>query len=285
MRILFLSLVLLISFPAIASRTLVSKIHDIDVGLPGEKVLVFLSTGDVVSTSQANLTLLENLQSGKSTNKWFEFTITKSREIKRIVPVTKPTYVFDENAKALQDIDLDTYIPTTVKDFATAKRYMAESRRTVKEETQCFNRAMVWVYEWWRKHSLRSNKVFIFWSKDYVRSVGFKWWFHVSPYIHVVDPDGNIVERTLDVKYTSRPYEFQDWADYHSWKDTKCMVITKYSEYADYPYGNGCYFYRANMFTYQPADLEMNEAWGYTKNAFNMQEVKGAYLEAFDIQL
>jgi hypothetical protein len=29
----------------------------------------------------------------------------------------------------------------------------------------------------------------------------------------------------------------------------------------------------------------MYEAWNYTKNAFVMEEVKGAYLEAFSINL
>jgi hypothetical protein len=39
------------------------------------------------------------------------------------------------------------------------------------------------------------------------------------------------------------------------------------------------------MYTWQPADLEMKEAWNYTKGAFNMDEVRAAYLEAFDIKL
>lgn len=65
----------------------------------------------------------------------------------------------------------------------------------------------------------------------------------------------------------------------------ECKVITKYSDYADYPYTGQCYLMRTNMYTYQPADLEMNEAWGYKKDAFIMDEVRGAYLEAYDIRL
>lgn len=42
---------------------------------------------------------------------------------------------------------------------------------------------------------------------------------------------------------------------------------------------------RANMYAYQPADLEMAEAWGYTKNAYLANEVKGAYEQAFKIIL
>jgi hypothetical protein len=36
------------------------------------------------------------------------------------------------------------------------------------------------------------------------------------------------------------------------------------------------------MYTYQPADLQMNEAWNYVKEDFLIDEVKQAYLEAFD---
>jgi hypothetical protein len=62
-------------------------------------------------------------------------------------------------------------------------------------------------------------------------------------------------------------------------------VITKYSDYADNPYTGECYLQRTNMYTYQPADLQMNEAWGYEKTNWNMTEVRQAYLEAFDEQL
>jgi hypothetical protein len=36
------------------------------------------------------------------------------------------------------------------------------------------------------------------------------------------------------------------------------------------------------MYTYQPADIQMLEAWGYNKTNWNMDEVRQAYLEAFD---
>jgi hypothetical protein len=94
--------------------------------------------------------------------------------------------------------------------------------------------------------------------------------------------NGKIVERVLDVKYTNGPKKFQEWANIFLLNNASCPVITKYSDYADYPYTGECYLQRTSMYTYQPADLQMNEAWGYTKENFNINEVRQAYLDAFD---
>jgi Glutaminase len=279
---IFLSIIF--SIPVVAAREITTQIHDVDVGTKmGDDVLIFLKSGDVARLKRWDLGIIETLQSSKSQDQWLKITLDKNRLIKRITTTSAPYTQNQDKALNLEEIN---YTPTTVANMSLAKSYIAESRHETKEVTQCFNRAMVWTYEWWKKHSLRSNKVFIFWPKEYIRRYGFKWWFHVTPYVHVMDNDGQVKERVLDVKWLSRPYSFQDWADYHSVKDVKCKVVEKYSDYADNPfYSDRCYFIRSNMYTWQPADLEMNESWGYAKNAYNMDEVRAAYLEAFDIVL
>ncbi len=279
----FLILTFLFALPALASHQITTQIHEIDLGTQiGDEVLVFLKSGDVAKLNRWDLPQIESLQSLKSNEQWLTFTLDKNR----IIETVKPATTLETNESKSMSLDDADYTPTTVENIKVATKYIAESRHVTKEETQCFNRAMVWSYEWWRKHSLRSKKVFVFWPKEYVRKYSFKWWFHVSPYVHVVDADGVVKERVLDVKWLNRPYNFQDWADYHSSHDVKCKVVEKYSDYADHPFDTDrCYFIRANMYTWQPADLEMNEAWNYTKSAFNMDEVRAAYLEAFDIKL
>lgn len=284
MRFSFL-IFFLVTLPAFAATKITTQIHDVDLGTKlGDEVLVFLKSGDVARLKSWDLEKIEDLRSRKSTDEWMTFELDKNRFIKRIDVADAPV-VSDEKALALEEIN---YTPTTISSMKTATEYIREAKSRIEREgtTQCFNRAMVWSYDWWKKHSLRSMKMFIFWPKEYVRRYGFKWWFHVTPYVHVMDSDGIVKERALDVKWTSRPYAMQEWADYHSSKDVKCKVVQKYSEYADNPfYSDRCYFIRANMYTWQPADLEMNEAWGYTKNAFNMDEVRAAFLEAFNITL
>src|SRR5690606_29330817 len=123
------------------------------------------------------------------------------------------------------------YVPTTVESMEVAKKYHKEARLYAKD-SQCFNRAMVWSYEWWKKHSLKSNKILIYWTRTYIRRYNFQWWFHIAPLLNVMD-NGKVVERVMDIKYTRGPLSIQKWTDIFMRNDAVCQVISKYSEYAD----------------------------------------------------
>lgn len=266
----------LLSLPLFAATELTTKIHDIDYGFkPGDDVLVFLSSGHVAKLRQSS-----DLLSSKSDMKksWYRVTMDDDRFITALTPTESPA----PEAKISLDGQkgLMSYVPTTIASMAVAKSLFREARYNPKE-SQCFNRAMIWSYEWYRKHSLRSNKILIYFTRTYIRRYNFEWWFHIAPLVHVMD-NGKVVERVMDVKYSSGPIELVKWANIFLHKDPPCPIITKYSEYADYPYTGECFLQRTHMYTYQPADLQMYEAWGYKKENFNMDEVRGAYLEAFD---
>lgn len=277
---------LCLSFPLMAANQITTQIHDVDFGHhQGDEILVFLKSGHVAKISEWNLKMIEEFQMAKSNDNWFRITLDEKRNIIDVEDVEAPYSTNVE--KTLLDNPVP-YVPTTVASMEKAKEYIREGRRPITSRvTQCFNRAMIWSYEWWRNHSLKSMKVFVFWTKDYVRKFGHEWWFHVAPYVHVMDEDGQVKERVMDVKWLSRPYKFQEWADYHSPKDIPCKVVKKYSDYANHPWGTDrCYFMRTHMYTWQPMDLELYESWdNYSKNAFNMDEVRSAYLEAFEIRL
>ncbi len=267
-----------------ATTSLRGQIHDIDLGIPGDEVLVYLGSGDVLKVDKWNLELLEDLNTAKSNLGWMSFTVSDERAILKASHTKAPPVT--STTKSFSLLEKGDYVATTIESMALATAYMKEGRQRSKEDSQCFNRAMVWTYEWWMKHSLRSNKVFVFWTKEYVREKKFKWWFHVAPYVHVMDTDGIVKERVVDVKFHKKPYGFQAWADYHSSHDVKCKVVEKYSDFADYPFGTEhCYFMRTNMYTWQPADIEMKEVWGYKKESFNIEEVRAAYLDAFNMEL
>jgi len=241
--------------------------------------LVLLNDGHVLKVKNDDGDLLSEISDNKSLNKTvFQFEYDDDRFISK-VHLTLQSDSYEK--KSL--ISNAQYTPTTVASIDLLRKYFKEAPYNPKE-SQCFNRAMVWSYGWWRKHSLRSMKLFIYFTREYIRRYNFEWWFHVAPYAHVME-NGKVVERVLDVKYSSGPLSFKKWSDIFMRNDADCRVITKYSEYADYPYTGDCFYQRADMYTYQPADLQMNEAWGYTKDNFNMTEVRGAYKEAFDIDL
>lgn len=280
----FLSLLLLLlSSYLCASQTYLTQIEDIDYGeLPNEETLVFLSNGIVAKLNPQKWMQPKDFFSPthfKST--WFKVKLSKERLILNIKKDFKQKSHAQTSAHFHSNSELfETYIPTTIEDLSTAKNYFREARYNPKE-SQCFNRAMVWTYEWWKKHSLRSQKILIFFSRNYIRRYNFEWWFHIAPLVHVLDKD-KVVEKVMDRKYTSGPKGVIEWANIFLRNDAPCPMIKKYSDYADHPYTGECMLLRTHMFTYQPADLQMYEAWGYQKNSFVKKEVRDAYLEAFD---
>lgn len=268
----------LVSLPLMATISVTTQIYDIDYGKGNQDTLVLLNSGQVAKVPAGKSYILNRLSESKSNQVTYNFTLDDDRFIVdaeeiETTPVSPLAIVEDISSKS-------TYVPTTIESMATAKKYFKEARYNPKD-SQCFNRAMVWSYEWWRKHSLKSNKVLIFFTRTYIRRYNFEWWFHISPYVHIMD-GGAVVERVMDVKYSSGPRTFKQWSDTFVNKDPECPFITKFSEYADNPYTGDCYLQRTHMYTYQPADLQMYEAWNYQKDKFIMSEVRGAYLEAFD---
>ena len=278
-------LLLCFSFTLTASTTFTTQIHDIDYGVAGDETLVFLASGHVAKLSLNKTNVLSKIQEAKSFNTfnaWYDVTLDADRNIVAIKDAAEVLPQVEENDVPNGEGKF-VYIPTTVADMKTAQKYHNSGRHS-PTDSQCFNRAQVWSYEWWRNNSVRSQKILIFFTRTYIRRYDFEWWFHIAPYLHVMD-NNQVVERVMDVKYTSRPISFRKWTDIFMKNDAPCPVITRYSEYADHPYTGECYIIRTNMFTYQPADLQMNEAWGYTKSTFNMDEVRAAYKEAFQIDI
>ncbi|MGE3610145.1 MAG: protein-glutamine glutaminase family protein [Bacteriovoracaceae bacterium] len=275
-------LFLLFSFQLLADSEIKSQVHEIDYGDQlGDEIYILLKSGHVAKLQKWNQSFLKTLTDSKEQKTWLKITLDDNRYIKIVSLI--PTQKIKRSSFILSE--KEGYIPTTIANTSTAKQYFRESRRTTKEETQCFNRAMVWTYEWWKKHSLKSGKLLIFFTRNYIRKYNFDWWFHITPYVHILDDNGKVVERTMDVKYSSGPLEFKKWTDIFMRNNAACPIIDRYSQYADYPYSGDCFLIRTHMYTYQPADLQMYEAWNYTKDNFNMDEVKAAYLEAFDINL
>lgn len=268
----------LLSLPVFATTQISSGIYDIDIAIgKQDENLVLLTNGQVAKLPSGKNTILNKLIGEQEKKLRYKFILDKDRFIiDAKVTDLEPKI----QAPKKEDKGVQFYTPTTIASMELAKKYFREARYNPKD-SQCFNRAMVWTYEWWRKHSLKSNKLLIFFTRTYIRRYNFEWWFHIAPYVHVME-EGKVVERMMDVKYTRGPIDFRRWTNIFTNRDPECPVITKFSDYADNPYTGECYIQRTHMYTYQPADLQMYEAWNYSKDKFLMSEVKQAYLEAFD---
>lgn len=269
----------LLSISALASTEVTTQIYDLDYGTKSnDEVLVLLASGEVTKILPHNKDLLAKFSLEKTKGKWFKIIYDKNRFITKVSSATPPRSSLINSIQ--EQLKQTPYVPTTIASMDVAKKYFREARYNPKD-SQCFNRAHVWSYEWWKKHSLKSNKILIYFTRTYIRRYNFEWWWHIAPMVHIMH-EGKVVERVMDVKYTRGPLEIPRWTNIFMRNDAPCQVITNYSEYADNPYLGECYLQRANMYTYQAADLQMLEAWGYTKDKFLMDEVRGAYLEAFD---
>lgn len=273
---MFLCLLLLLSLHTFAETEVATKVTDIDFGTnPKDEILVLLESGLVAKIKPHNVhPLVEKLNSGQT----FVFLLDEERYIQNIAPVQ-----IRERSHSEFDFQVKEFKPTVLPNLRTASRYFSEARLR-KYKSECFNRAMVWSYEWWKKRNTNSEKVFLFFTRAYIRRYNFKWWFHVAPMVKVKN-GRKIVERMMDRKYSKGPLSIQSWTNIFMHNNAKCKPITNYSDYADFPYTGDCYVQSTHMYTYQPADLQMYEAWGYDKNKFEMREVRQAYLDALNVRI
>jgi hypothetical protein len=268
-----------VSIPVWGESFYRTDIYDVDYGFPGEEILVLLGNGRVAKINPEKTDYLSILTESKRMKKEVAITLDKDRYIVSIefLPNSTHTGFFPKETNEA----LNTYIPTTVANMSTAQKYHNKGRHSPKE-SQCFNRALVWSYEWYKDHSLKSMHMFVFFTRNYIRRYNFEWWWHIAPYVHVMH-DGKVVERLMDIKYTKGPVTVQQWTNIFMRNDAQCRVVTKYSDYADHPYTGDCYLMRTSMYFYQPSELQMNESWGFTKNNFVRDQLKEAYREAFNI--
>ena len=271
---------ILVSFTASASVSVTARIHDIDYGQGDQKSFLLLSSGDVAwfkrSTNKSRTELFERL---RRTKEVLSFTLNESNEL--IATKSLPQQSIKKNKLKPQfSVTEDLYVPTIVESEELAKTYFAEARE-VERTSQCFNRAHVWSYEWFKNHGVLSNKTWIFFTRRYIREFEYNWWFHVSPSLAV--KDGAVVrEKLMDKEFSSRPLNTKEWTDMFMRDKANCPRVQKYSDYANYPESESCFLMRSSMFFHQPFDLETHDTYGVFKSNWVDEDLKQAFLETFD---
>lgn len=280
--LLSLFLILFIS-PLYAQSTVSTQIHDIDMGQVGETPLIFLTTGQVVTYPGKDKALFQKLKDAITKKTWFVLKLNDAREIIELKEVPVPPSI-----KSFEKInnteEPSSYNPSILKNMDVARSFFYDARTDHKEESQCFNRAHVWAYEWRTKKNLYSSKAWLFFTRKFIRKYKFEWWFHVAPMVHVV-VDGVVKERVMDVKYARGPLKLKQWTDIFMRDNADCPVVQQYSDQANYPESGSCFLMKSSMYYYQPVDIEMNEVMGFQKTRWQEAEVRQAYLEAFDVKL
>jgi hypothetical protein len=274
----------LLSLPLLASSTFLTQVHHIESNVrPDESSLVYLTNGRVVQVTRDQSELLDRINSGKQNKEWLKISMNGKREIKAVKKGSNPFDKFlDTNLVLEQEGLLDEYSPSIIASLADAQELFRDHRATKDGETQCYNRAEGWTYDWRTKRNVYSKKIWIFFTAKYIRKYAFEWWFHVSPMVHV-NIDGQIKERVMDMKYARGPLPTKQWTDIFMKDDALCPTVSTYADHADYPESGTCFLQKTSMYFYQPADIEILEKFGTKKTAWVSSEVVQAFQEAFGI--
>lgn len=280
MRSVFFAM-MLFSFSVFAQTEIKTQIHDIDMGGPGDEPLIYLSTGQVVSYPAAIKSQMDVLKEAVTSKKWFLITINKEREITSF-ELTQPERQISFAPMSYKSRSMlnEEFQPSILKNLDAARSFFYDARTDANIDSQCYNRAHIWTYEWRTKRNLYSSKAWVFFTRRFIRKYKFEWWFHVAPMVHVVI-DNKVKERVMDIKYAKGPLKLKQWTDIFMRDNADCPVVDKYTDHANFPESGSCFVMKSSMYYYQPVDLEQLEMTGTPKMMWLEGEVKHAYMEAF----
>lgn len=172
------------------------------------------------------------------------------------------------------------YTPTILSDQVDAHKLYGLMRTDYLEEAQCTNMAHVWAYEEFKRSGLKSQKIFLFFTKKYIMRYRFGWWFHVSPMVQAKEKNQtlNIV---LDRRYTTLPLDIKTWTDHFIKSNKSCKEIDKISIFWNNQQSEDCYIMQESMYYWQPRDIRLRDENGKVKGKFLQSEINFSYQQAF----
>jgi hypothetical protein len=260
----------LLSTTLAMARTHEGTISSIDYGSTAdEEHHLYLSDGYVIKVPNQNRKDVKFFEDLKERKKVVRFKTDEERKIESYKVLGTAKF---EPMQSLKD----EYQPTIFNSIDDAKRIFKNMKTGASSSSQCYNRAHVWSYEGKQNTNLNMMKVFMFYTRKYIREYNFDWWFHVSPFTYVQE-NGEQVEKVLDRYFTKGPLNMKTWTDIFMKNDVLCPSITKYTDYENHQESEYCYLYKASMYYVQPLDLENLEETGATKTKFLNWEVDRAY--------
>lgn len=282
MKIAFISILISLTFSIRAQTTSTSTVVDLEIGQKKDYHLVFLGSGRVlkIPNKVSSLKILKKIEMAKKRKLNLDFVFNKKREI---ISTTKSYVKYTGNHLLSGIIDLNStdYNSSIIKDMNYLNELFQSSNKNFNAQSQCYHRAHVWSYEWRLNNNIFSSKMWIFFTRKYIRKYNFEWWFHVAPSFNVLI-NNKSYENVMDIKYARSPLSVNKWTNIFMRDQSKCLLVSNYSDYANYPESNHCFLLKTSMYYYQPIDIEMKEIFNKIKTRWVLNEVKEAYKEAFN---
>lgn len=150
-------------------------------------------------------------------------------------------------------------------------------RNDLRGGSECYNRAHVWNWEMYKKQGVYSGKMFLFFTRKYIREYNYKWWFHAAPFVGVNGESQHVV---LDRQYMGTPRVMHSWTDVFMKNNAQCAVVNRYSSYSEHEYKKYCYLIPASMYYWQPWHVEYLEKYGTRRTYFRQKDINHAYRDA-----
>jgi hypothetical protein len=283
----------LLCFNAIAYNQVI-EIHE--PGEFGENFTIFIDNGEIIEVDKNDKESIDRIKMAHNHSLNIELKLDRTNSdrpvVKSVELVGKQT-VEVENAPEvgtnkefysrsrrsgleMQTIDpIGNYNLTTLPSYEAAQDVMDKFDGNTREKSQCYNRAHVWTYQTFINSKVNLGKVWIFFSRKYIREYKYKWWFHIAPFTKIEEYETPYI---LDRGFTMVPYTLENWKNIYIKNKAKCMVVNKYSEYKKYTNEQTCFFMFSSQYYWQPKELKRLEfkkssfKWGYSAG-----EVRHAY--------
>jgi hypothetical protein len=257
----------------IFAASLKSRIHSIDVATKkGLSHLIMLENGSVVFLDYNQKDLLKAFQASFKQQEKLAVEVDSKNHFLGAETVEEDSPVLYSGGQ----IKRMTYDPSVISS-AEASNAFYRMRRDYQNNSQCYNRAHIWVYEEYQRTGLKSTKHFLFFTRRYIRNYNYKWWFHVSPSVEVDE----LGSRILDRRYTSGTRSLNNWTRNFIYSGRTCPVVYNWYDYRSHQESEDCYLIPTSMYFWQPRDIERRDNGGSVKNSFYRSEVDYAYWEAF----
>jgi hypothetical protein len=279
-----------------------AKNQIIEIQAPGELsevYSVFIDNGEILEVNPKNEKTISdikfalkkslNVNIKRSTTKISSRDIIESIELLEVQTIDTRQGSNSNRIKEyysrnrVQNISFETRNPlanydlTQMDSYESAQDLMNTFKGNTKEKSQCYNRAHVWTYESFVNEQVNLGKVWIFFSKKYLKEYRYKWWFHIAPFTKIKGYDTPYI---LDRGFTMVPYTLENWKNIYMKNNAQCKVVTKYSDYLKNTKNEYCFFMFSNQYYWQPKNLKRLEKKGSHKWGFNSRQVRHAYKDA-----
>jgi hypothetical protein len=159
LRFLFMCCGLLLALKVLAAENVITHIEEIDPGADGEEALIFLGNGKVAKLAVTEKYNLHEFKSLEQQRLIARFELDTKRRIKQftLMPGKMVSHSDHEQEKLLA-----SFQPTFIESLKHVQELFKQMRRGSLEDSQCYNRAHVWAFDWKKNLNINSMKMWIF---------------------------------------------------------------------------------------------------------------------------